>query len=115
MTNIIARFWVSLVMGILVWVPVLALAAAMPEYTLVIKDHHFEPASLKIAANTKVKVIIDNQDASAEEFESAALKREKLIKGGKKATILLGPLAPGTYAYTGEFHQETARGEIIAQ
>jgi plastocyanin len=89
--------------------------AAEPEYALVIRDHKFEPAELRIPAATKVKLIIDNQDASAEEFESKELKREKVIPGKSKATVLIGPLKPGRYPFVGEFHEKTAKGVVIVE
>src|SRR3989338_2490836 len=103
-----ARFWVSLGLGILIWVPVLALAAAMPEYTVVIKEHRFDPVQTVIPADTKVKLVIDNQDATPEEFESHDLGREKVIAGNRKAILLIGPLKAGSYNFVGEFHKDTA-------
>ena len=35
--------------------------AADPEFTLVIKDHRFEPAELTVPAGQKVKLIVENQ------------------------------------------------------
>ena len=115
MGMIMTRFWVSLVMGILVWVPVLALAAAMPEYTVVIKDHRFDPVQIEVPANTKVKLVIDNQDATPEEFESHDLGRETVIAGNRKAILLIGPLKAGSYNFVGEFHKDTAKGSIFVQ
>ena len=84
-------------------------------YRIVIKDHRFVPESLTIPAGEKVKIEVDNQDPTPEEFESHDFNREKVIGGNRKAIIYVGPLKPGTYAYFGEFHPETARGTIIAQ
>ena len=89
--------------------------AAEPEILLVIKDHKFEPAEVKINAGEKVKLIVHNQDSTPEEFESHSLKREKVIPGGQKATILIGPLKPGRYTFIGEFHEKTAQGVVIAE
>ena len=89
--------------------------AAEPEFTLVIKEHKFEPAEVRIPANTKVKLIVDNQDGTAEEFESKDLKREKVIPPKSKGTVLIGPLKPGRYAFVGEFHESTAKGTIIVE
>jgi hypothetical protein len=108
------RLVVNVVLGILLWIPVLAVAADQP-LTLVIKDHKFEPATLSVPAGKKVKIIVDNQDPTPEEFESKQLKREKVIPGKSKALISLGPLKPGTYSFVGEFNEETAKGEIIAE
>lgn len=89
--------------------------AADTEFNLVIKDHRFEPQELTVPAGRKVKVWVDNQDKTPEEFESYDLNREKIIAGGKKVPIFIGPLKPGTYKYFGEFHQNTAQGLIIAK
>jgi plastocyanin len=84
-------------------------------YTITIKDHQFTPAELIIPANKKVKIVIDNQDITAEEFESFELHREKVVNGHAKITVFVGPLKPGRYKYFGEFHQDTAQGIIVAQ
>jgi plastocyanin len=89
--------------------------AAEPEIPLVIKDHKFEPAEVKIKAGEKVRLIVHNQDSTPEEFESHSLKREKVIPGGQKATILIGPLKAGRYEFYGEFHEKTAQGVVVAE
>jgi Cupredoxin-like domain len=83
--------------------------------TLVIENHRFTPAELKVPAQKKIKLVVENRDASAEEFESHALNREKLVPGKGKATIYVGPLAPGRYEFFGDFNQKTAQGVLIAQ
>ncbi len=115
MGNIVIRFWILLGLGILVWVPVLALAAAMPEYTIAIKEHHFDPSETIIPANTKVKLVIDNQDAAAEEFESFELNREKVVAGKHKIIVFVGPVKAGSYKYFGDFHKDTAQGTIVVK
>ena len=87
--------------------------ADQSEYTIVIKDHQFSPEELTVPKNQKIKLIIENQDSTAEEFESYDLNREKIVDGNQKITVFIGPLNPGTYEYFGEFHQETAHGTII--
>jgi hypothetical protein len=89
--------------------------AAEGEYDLVIKDHKFSPAELKVPAGKKVKINVDNQDSTPEEFESHDLKREKVIKGNSKAVISVGPLKAGSYKFFGEFNQDTAQGVLIAE
>ena len=103
-------------LGIAVSVATLSTARAQEiEKTLVIKNHMFEPAELKVPANQKIKLIVHNQDSGAEEFESKSLKREKVIAAGAKATIVLGPLKPGKYEFFGEFNPATAKGVVIAE
>lgn len=92
-----------------------ASGADTPEFTIAIKNHRFEPAEVTVPAGKRVKLIIDNQDATAEEFESHELKREKVIAGKSKATVWVGPLKPGTYPFVGEYHEDTAKGRLIAK
>lgn len=81
-------------------------------YKLVIKDHRFSPAELSIPSGKKVKIFVENQDPTAEEFESYELNREKMVAGNGKITLFLGPLRPGIYKYFGEFHKGSAKGII---
>ncbi len=84
-------------------------------YSLIIREHRFQPAEIAIPAGKKVKLIVENQDATPEEFESHDLNREKVIAGNGKATIYIGPLKPGRYSFEGEFNPKTAQGTIIAR
>jgi hypothetical protein len=90
-------------------------AAAEPEFTLVIKEHRFEPTELKVPAGQRVKLIVHNQDKTPEEFESHSLNREKVIPGGAKASIFIGPLKPGRYTFFGEYNEKTAKGAVVAE
>ena len=85
------------------------------EFKIVIKDHKFSPQNTEIPAQQKVKLIVENQDKTAEEFESYELNREKIIGGGKSAVIFVGPLKPGVYKYFGEFNPKTAQGTITVK
>ena len=85
------------------------------EVMLVIKNHRFEPAEVRVRANQRIRLIVHNQDSSPEEFESHALNREKVIPAGAKATIFIGPLKPGRYEFVGEFHEATAKGAVVAE
>ena len=82
---------------------------------IVIKNHKFQPAEITIPAGKKMELIVDNQDATPEEFESHELNREKIIAGNSKARIFIGPLTPGRYPFFGEFNEATAQGVIIVK
>ena len=99
---------------ILMLFPALVLADDLV-YKLTIRDHRFEPAEIQVPAGKKIKLIIENQDPSAEEFDSHDLNREKVIPPKSKATVFIGPLSPGRYSFIGEFHEKTANGVIIAE
>ena len=98
----------------LMLLPSLVLAAD-PEFTLVIRDHRFDPTEFRVPAGKKIKLIIDNQDATAEEFESHPLNREKVIPAKSKSSVFVGPLTKGRYPFIGDFHEKTANGVIIAE
>ncbi|WP_231712209.1 cupredoxin domain-containing protein [Vineibacter terrae] len=92
-----------------------ARAADPPSFVLVIKNHQFQPGELEIPANTKVKLVIRNQDPTPEEFESVSLRRERVIPGGAEGVIYIGPLSPGRYDMFGDFNPKTARGFIVVK
>jgi plastocyanin len=89
--------------------------AADDTFTLIIKDHRFDPAQLDVPAGKKLKLLVKNLDPTPEEFESHDLKREKVIAGKGQTTISIGPLKPGTYKFVGEYHEATAQGRIVAK
>ena len=89
--------------------------AAETEYKIVLKDHRFEPATTTVPAGVKVKLLVENKDATPDEFNSDALGVEKVLSGNSQAVILVGPLKPGKHTFMGEFHAATAQGAIIAK
>ena len=89
--------------------------AKTPVVDLEIRDHLFHPEEVRIPANTKVKLVVYNRDPTPEEFESYELNREKVIMGGRNANIFIGPLAPGTYPFFGEFNPKTAQGRVVVE
>jgi len=93
----------------------LAAFAQDADVAIAIKDHKFSPDRIEIPAGKKVKLVVDNQDATPEEFESNSMKIEKVIPGKSKATIYVGPLKAGEYKFAGEFNEKTAKGVIVAK
>ncbi|GAB1257792.1 hypothetical protein NBRC116494_22940 [Aurantivibrio plasticivorans] len=88
--------------------------ADKPTFEIIIENHLFIPSEVFVPANTKVKLIVHNNDPTPEEFESYELNREKVVMGKQKAVIFIGPLKPGKYPFFGEFFPTTAQGTIIA-
>ena len=90
----------------------IAVAAEPPSFRLAIVNHRFQPATLTIPANTKVRLVVENRDATPEEFESNDFDREKVILPSSSAVIFVGPLRPGQYRFFGEFNPATAQGVL---
>jgi plastocyanin len=84
-------------------------------YVLTIKDHVFAPAVLDVPAGQAFEIIVRNEDETPEEFESIELDREKIVSGGAEIRVRIDALRPGTYDYYGEFHMDTAFGQIVAK
>ena len=92
-----------------------AFAAGEPELNVAIEAHKFVPDRIEVPAGQKVKLLVENRDATPEEFESETLKIEKVIPGKGKATIYVGPLKAGEYKFVGEYNEKTAKGVIVAK
>jgi plastocyanin len=92
-----------------------ARAADSVELVISIKGHTFDPPQLKVTAGTPIKLTVKNLDATPEEFESKSLQVEKVIAGNASAIIRLKPLPKGSYPFIGEYHEETAKGVLIAE
>lgn len=90
-------------------------AASAESYTLTIKDHKFDPAELKIPADKAATLVVKNLDATPEEFESKSLRIEKVVPANSEATFQLRPLKAGRYKFVGEFHEDSARGEVVVE
>jgi high-affinity iron transporter len=83
--------------------------------TLEFRQHRFVPNRIQVPANVKFKLMVKNNDDTADEFESVDLNREKLVTPGQTITVFLGPLSPGEYKFFGDFHQDTAQGIMVAK
>lgn len=87
----------------------------VPHYNITLENHKFSPSVIEVPANTKFRLIIKNKDKTAAEFESHDLKKERIIKGGKKSQITIKGQKPGTYKFFDEFHEKTAQGKVIVK
>ena len=83
--------------------------------TTTIRNHHFEPAEIHVPAGRRILLTIVNADPLSEEFDSKALKVEKVIAGRNEGSVRLQPLDPGRYPFIGEYHADTAQGVVVAE
>jgi hypothetical protein len=82
---------------------------------VLLKDHKFAPAEIHVKANAAAIIVLTNDDPTAEEFDSTALKIEKVVAGHSAGNVRLRPLAPGRYPFMGEYHSDTAKGVVVAE
>jgi plastocyanin len=83
--------------------------------TITIRDHRFEPSEIHVPAGRRIALTVVNTDPLSEEFDSSALKVEKVIAGKSQGVVHISPLNPGRYDFIGEYHEETAKGQVIAE
>jgi hypothetical protein len=95
----------------------LAATPALADTTIAVtlKDHKFSPSVIKVKANEPSMIILSNEDDTADEFDSTALKVEKVVPGHAKGNVRIRALAPGKYPFMGEYHAATAQGIVVAE
>jgi Cupredoxin-like domain len=80
-----------------------------------LQNHRFTPSEIHVKANTPTIIALTNKDPTAEEFDSTALKVEKVVAGNSKGNVRIRALAPGRYPFMGEYHSATAQGVVVAE
>ena len=83
--------------------------------SVLLHEHKFEPAEIHVPAGQRVELTVKNDDTTPDEFDSHDLKVEKVIAGGTGGLVRFGPLRPGRYRFEGEYHEDTARGTVVAE
>ncbi|MGA9855055.1 MAG: cupredoxin domain-containing protein [Gammaproteobacteria bacterium] len=86
--------------------------AKTPMAELQIQDQQFTVQELSLPADTKVKLVIHNQDSLPAEFESYDLSREVVVPGHSSVTVYIGPLSPGRYNFFNDFYH-AAQGWVV--
>ncbi len=92
-----------------------AILAADPEVSLTIEKNRFQPEEVRVKAGAPFVLVITNKDAALEEFESHDLRIEKVIPAGKTVRVRIPALKAGAYSFVGEYHDQTAKGKILAE
>ena len=92
----------------------LPVRAQTPAFSIAIRDKEFAPSELSVPAGQKIELHVTNERAAASEFESAELRREKIVPPGQAVTVYVGPLRPGSYEFFDDFNPQT-RGHLIAR
>lgn len=95
--------------------PQFAFAEDMPTFQLTAKDGRFYPETIEAPAGKKFRIAIRNEGPGPEEFESIELRKETVLAPGVTRTLVFAPMKPGTYKFFGEFHLDTAKGQIVVK
>jgi heme/copper-type cytochrome/quinol oxidase subunit 2 len=82
---------------------------------LVLQNHRFVPDRITVPAGQRFSILVTNRDDTPDEFESAALRVEKIVMPGHTITVFGGPLAAGSYEFYDDYHRDTAKGVVEAR
>jgi plastocyanin len=85
------------------------------DFEIILKGHSFSPAEITVQAGEAITLTVRNLDATPAEFESKELKVEKVIAGNSSIVVKLRPLKPGHYAFVDEYHEDVAKGTLVAK
>ena len=114
MTIIIRKLILAALCAIAV-LPLSASQAQQPtELQLTYSKGQFQPSELRAPADKPIAVRLKNLDAKAMEFESKALRVEKVVAANSEGVINVRPLKPGRYEFYDDFN-EKARGALVVQ
>ena len=90
-------------------------ADATREISVTIEKNRFQPEEITVKAGAPFTLVVTNKDQGPEEFDIHVPRIEKVIPAGKTVKIRFPALKAGTYPFVGEYHNETAKGKIIAE
>ena len=105
----------ALLVAALMTLPAASFADDPVAIDLRLKDHKFDPSEIRAPAGKAIAITLKNEDDAVEEFDSSALRTEKIVTKGGVVTIKLKPLAAGRYPFQGEYHPNTAQGVLIVE
>lgn len=102
-------------MAIGVILPLHVNAEELPSYALTAENGRFKPETIVVPAGQRFKIVITNKGPGPEEFESLELRKETVLAPGVTRSLVFAPMKPGTYKFFGEFHPDTAKGQIVVK
>jgi Cupredoxin-like domain len=107
------------VLAFALWASVAAAPAVLADepakVTLTLKEHKFSPAEPTAPAGKPIVIEVANQDGTPAEFESKALRFEKVVTGGNTITVNVRPLKPGRYRFFDDYHEATTEGFLVVK
>jgi len=108
-----AAVWMAAMLGV---APSLSLANGdLYLVQLTARNGRFHPETVEVPAGRRFKIVIKNEGPGPEEFESANPRREKVLAAESTSFLVFPALKPGVYPFFGEFHPETAKGQIVVK
>ncbi|VFU08957.1 Cupredoxin-like domain-containing protein [Methylocella tundrae] len=86
-----------------------------PTFTLEFHDGKVAPLRVEVPANTRFKLELRNTGDTPAEFESAELRKEKVLAPNSTSILVFRTLDPGEYQFFDDFHPDAPKAVIIAK
>jgi Cupredoxin-like domain len=83
--------------------------------SVTLKDHKFSPAEPTAPVGKPIVIEVENQDKTPAEFESKALRVEKVVPGGGKIRVQVRALPAGRYRFFDDYHESTTEGFLVTE
>jgi hypothetical protein len=90
-------------------------AEEMPSFSIEFKDGVIAPMRLEVPAGKPFKIELHNTGASAAEFESVEMHREKVIAPDSSTFFVVRRLDAGEYKFFDDFSPEAPQALIVAK
>ena len=84
------------------------------EVRVTYSNGQFEPGEVNVPVDKPVVIRVKNMDAKALEFESTALRVEKVVAAKSEAVVNVRALKPGRYEFYDDFNAQ-AHGALVVQ
>lgn len=82
---------------------------------LIARDGRFFPSELLVPQGRKIRIEIRNDGKDPIEFESAELRKEKVLAPGSKSVVVIVAQQPGRYRFFDEIHPATGQGVLVVK
>lgn len=85
-----------------------------PTFRIEFRDGVITPARLETPARTRFRLELVNAGREPAEFESLALRKEKVIAPGVVTVMVIRTLEEGSYAFFDDFHPSAPPAVLVA-
>ncbi len=92
-----------------------ALSGGEPAFTITFKDGVISPLRIEVPANTRFQLELRNAGETPAEFESAELRKEKVLAPKSSSVLVFRTLDPGEYSFCDDFHPDAPKAELVAK
>jgi hypothetical protein len=95
--------------------PAVVRAEDEPTFRIEFRDGKIEPQVLEVPAKTRIRLQLVNLGDTPAEFESAELRKEKVLAPKSESVMVIRTLDPGEYSFFDDFHPGAPPARLVAK